>query len=286
MVEKKNFYWKMILNRYRRNFLVIFAALIIISLFIMGALAPQIATHSPTRQNYRKILEPPSRENWFGTDELGRDIFSRVVYGARLSFTIGILSVALGAFIGVSIGFFAGYYGGALDMIVGRLIDILLSFPGILIAMLIAVALGASMYSVIVAVAVYSVPTFARLARSAALSIKKRDYVLAARAIGAKEKRIILKHVLLNSFGPILVYSTLLLGSAILTAAALSFLGVGVPPPASEWGAMINTGRSHMRSAPHVVIFPGMAIFLTVLSFNIIGDVLRDVFDPKSIRPT
>ncbi len=265
------------------NPLVLFSVLFLLILLVIGIFAPYIASHSPTQQNYRSILSSPNRDHLFGTDELGRDIFSRVVYGARLSFTIGILSVSLGALIGVTIGFLAGYFGGLLDMLVGRFIDILLSFPGILIAMLIAAALGASLYSVIIAVAVYSIPTFARLARGAALSTKERDFIQAARAIGASEPQILVKHVLLNSFGPILIYSTLLLGSAILTAAALSFLGVGVPPPAPEWGAMINSGRSYMRSAPHVVIFPGMAIFLTVLSFNILGDALRDIFDPRSL---
>lgn len=274
---------KTIVRRYRKNKLVLAAAFMLLLLFIVGIFAPQIATHSPTRQNYRAILEPPSLDHYFGTDELGRDIFSRVVHGARISFTIGFLSVTLGALIGVTIGFLAGYFGGILDMLVGRFIDILLSFPGILIAMLIAAALGASLYSVIIAVAVYSIPTFARLSRGAVLTTKERDYIVAAKALGAREVRILIHHVLLNSFGPILIYSTLLLGSAILTAAALSFLGVGVPPPAPEWGAMINTGRSHMRHAPHVVIFPGMAIFFTVLSFNILGDVLRDIFDPKSM---
>ena len=269
--------------RFRKNKMSLAAAIMIVLLLGVGVFSPQIATHEPNRQDFGSVLQSPSADHWFGTDELGRDIFSRVVYGARLSLVISVLAVGIGGLVGVTIGLLGGYYGGIVDTLVGRLIDILLSFPGILIAMLIAVALRAGIFAVVVAVAVYSVPTFARLSRSAALATKQREFVESAHAAGASQARIIVRHVLLNSFGPILVYATLLLGSAILTAAALSFLGVGVPPPTAEWGAMINAGRAHMRHSPHIVFFPGMAIFVTVLSFNIVGDALRDILDPKSI---
>ena len=248
----------------------------------MAVLAPWIATHDPIRQDFRRILEPPSREHWLGTDELGRDIFSRIVYGARISFTVGVAAVALGAAIGVVIGLFAGYYGGTFDSVAMRCVDVLLAFPGILLAILIAAALGSGLFPVILAVATYSVPTFARLTRGSALAVSRREYVEAARAAGARDARILLRHVLANSFGPILVYATLLMGSAILTAASLSFLGVGVAPPTPEWGAMISTGRNYMRQAPHVVVAPGMAIFVTVLAFNVLGDALRDALDPRT----
>ncbi len=274
-------FWRLAKREFQRNILNVLALVTVLALVLIGILAPQLAPYEPNAANFQRILEPPSSDHWMGTDEVGRDVFSRILYGTRLSFTIGVLAVALGALVGVSIGLLSGYYGGTLDAVTMRIIDVLMSFPGILLAMLIATALGAGIVPVILAVAIYSVPTFARLARSSALSVKEREFVEAALAAGAGDTRIILKHVFVNSFGPIVVYATLLLGGAILTAAALSFLGVGVPPPTAEWGAMISTGRSHMRFAPHVVLFPGLAIFITVLAFNVLGDTLRDMLDSK-----
>lgn len=259
------------------------AALAVVVLLLVAAVfAPQLATHQPTRQDFRAVLQPPSGAHYLGTDEIGRDIFSRVVFGARVSVTVGVLSVALGALVGITIGLLAGFYGGALDGVLMRVIDVLLAFPGILLAILLATALGAGLGPVIIAVAAYSVPTFARVMRGSVLAVRSREFVEAARAAGAGGGRLILKHVFLNSFSPVLVYATLLMGGAILTAAALSFLGVGVAPPTPEWGAMISTARDYMRRAPHVIVGPGIAIFLTVLSFNILGDALRDALDPKS----
>jgi len=265
----------------RGNGLSVLAGFFVVLLFSTAALAPVIATHAPTRQNFGAVLQPPSAEHRLGTDELGRDVFSRIVHGARISVMIGIMAVGLGALIGISLGLLAGFYGGVVDNVIMRFIDVLLAFPGILLAILIAAVLGAGLVPVILAVAIFSVPTFARLMRGSVLSVKQRDYVEAARAAGASDGRILGSHILVNCFGPVLVYATLLMGDAILTAAALSFLGVGVAPPTPEWGAMISTARSYMRSAPHVVLVPGVAIFLTVLAFNILGDALRDVFDPK-----
>jgi len=265
----------------RGNGLSVLAGFFVVLLFSTAAFAPVIATHAPTRQNFGSVLQPPSAEHRLGTDELGRDVFSRIVHGARISVMIGIMAVGLGALIGISLGLLAGFYGGVVDNVIMRFIDVLLAFPGILLAILIAAVLGAGLVPVILAVAIFSVPTFARLMRGSVLSVKQRDYVEAARAAGASDGRILGSHILVNCFGPVLVYATLLMGDAILTAAALSFLGVGVAPPTPEWGAMISTARSYMRSAPHVVLVPGVAIFLTVLAFNILGDALRDVFDPK-----
>jgi len=273
----------LMIRRFRENPFSAAAAVLILGLFLIAIFAPQLAPYGSNDQDYAHVLEPPSVKHWFGTDQLGRDVMSRIIYGSRISLVVSVLAVALGASVGVLVGLLAGYWGGTVDLLVGRVIDILLSFPGILLAMLIAATMQAGMHAVVIAVAVYSVPTFARLSRSAALEVKEREYVEAAKAAGASEMRVIVNHVLLNSFGPILVYATLLLGSAILTAAALSFLGVGVPPPAPEWGAMISSGRGDMRHAPHIVFFPGMAIFVAVLAFNILGDALRDVLDPKSL---
>lgn len=268
-------------NQARGNGLSVLAGFFVVLLFSTAVFAPVIATHAPTRQNFGAVLQPPSAEHRLGTDELGRDVFSRIVHGARISVMIGIMAVGLGALIGISLGLLAGFYGGVVDNVIMRFIDVLLAFPGILLAILIAAVLGAGLVPVILAVAIFSVPTFARLMRGSVLSVKQRDYVEAARAAGASDGRILGSHILVNCFGPVLVYATLLMGDAILTAAALSFLGVGVAPPTPEWGAMISTARSYMRSAPHVVLVPGVAIFLTVLAFNILGDSLRDVFDPK-----
>jgi peptide/nickel transport system permease protein len=260
----------------------ILAALVVLVVLLMAAFAAQIAAQDPTRMRFGHFLEPPGPQHILGTDEAGRDVFSRVVHGARVSIIVGVLSVALGAVIGVSLGLLAGYYRGSLDAFVVWLIDVLLAFPGILLALLIAAALGAGLGPIVIAIGVFSVPTFARLTRGSALSARQREYVEAARAAGASDPRILVKHVLLNSFGPILVYATLVIGRAILTEASLSFLGIGVPPPTPAWGSMVSAGQNYMRGAPHVVLFPGIAIVVTVLAFNILGDALRDALDPKT----
>ncbi len=270
------------LSKLLRNRLTIPALLIVALLLVAAIFAPQLATHEPNRQNFLAIMQPPNAQHWLGTDELGRDIYSRVLYGARISVTVGILAVLLGGLTGILVGLVAGFYGRTLDAVLMRVIDVLLAFPGILLAILLAAVLGAGLVPVIIAVAAYSVPSFARIMRSSVLSVRAQEYVEAARACGAGDLRLIVRHVFLNSFGPVLVYATLLMGSAILTAAALSFLGVGISPPTPEWGAMISTARNYMRQAPHIIYGPGAAIFLTVLAFNILGDALRDVFDPKS----
>lgn len=266
----------------RKNPLAAPAVLVVLWLLVAAVFAPQLATHDPNRQNFVALFQPPSATHYLGTDELGRDIYSRVVFGARVSVTVGLLAVVLGGVVGIGTGLLAGYFGGALDSVLMRFIDVLLAFPGILLAILIAAVLGAGLVPIIIAIALYSVPTFARVARSSTLSVREREYVEAARAAGAGHVRIIVQHVLLNSFGPVLVYATMLMGTAILTAAALSFLGVGISPPTAEWGSMINAARAYMRQAPHLILGPGVAVFVTVLAFNILGDVLRDALDPKS----
>ncbi len=270
------------LRRFLKSPLTLGAVAVVLLLVFAAVFAPQLATHQPNRQDFRAVLKPPSRDHYLGTDEIGRDIYSRVIYGARVSVTVGVLSVALGGLVGITVGLLAGFYGGALDGVLMRLIDVLLAFPGILLAILLATALGAGLGPVIIAVAAYSVPTFARVMRGSVLAVRSREFVEAARAAGAGGARVMVRHVFLNSFAPVLVYATLLMGGAILTAAALSFLGVGVAPPTPEWGAMISTARTYMRQAPHVILGPGVAIFLTILAFNVLGDALRDALDPKN----
>lgn len=270
------------LRRFLKSPLTLGAVAVVLLLVFAAVFAPKLATHQPNRQDFRAVLKPPSRDHYLGTDEIGRDIYSRVIYGARVSVTVGVLSVALGGLVGITVGLLAGFYGGALDGVLMRLIDVLLAFPGILLAILLATALGAGLGPVIIAVAAYSVPTFARVMRGSVLAVRRREFVEAARAAGAGGARVMVRHVFLNSFAPVLVYATLLMGGAILTAAALSFLGVGVAPPTPEWGAMISTARTYMRQAPHVILGPGVAIFLTILAFNVLGDALRDALDPKN----
>lgn len=265
----------------RRNPLAVPSALIVVLLFVCAVFAPQLATHQPNRQDFLAVLQPPSADHWLGTDELGRDIYSRVIYGARVSVVVGILAVGLGGLVGVAVGLIAGFYGGWADSVLMRIIDVLLAFPGILLAILIATVLGSGLVPIIIAIGLNSVPTFARVMRGSVLSVRATEYVEAARSSGARNLRIMFRHVLRNSFAPVLVYATLLMGSAILTAAALSFLGVGIAPPTPEWGSMISSARNNMRLAPHIVLGPGGAIFLTVLAFNILGDALRDALDPR-----
>ena len=273
--------WRALRHTLRKSKLTAISAVLVLFILVIALFAPQIAPSDPISGNYRTMLQPPTREHLFGTDELGRDIFSRVVYGARISILIGLMALVVGLVVGVTIGLTTGYFGGAVDLVGMRFIDILLSFPGILLAILISSTFGAGLFPVILAIGIYSVPTFSRVTRGSVLVVKEMGYVEAARAIGASTPRIMLRHVLANIFGPILVYSTLRMGSAVLTTAFLSFLGVGVSPPTPEWGLMVNTARNFMREAPHVILFPGMAIFVTVLVFNLLGDGLRDLFDVK-----
>jgi len=265
----------------RKSKLTVVSAVLVVAILLVAAFAPLLAPQDPLRADYRSILQPPSAKHWLGTDELGRDILSRLIHGARISISIGLLALVVGLAIGVTTGLFTGYFGGAVDFVGMRFIDVLLSFPGILLAILISATFGAGLFPVIFAIGLYSVPTFARITRGSVLAVKQMGYVEAARAIGASTPRIMIRHILANVLGPILVYSTLRMGSAVLTTAFLSFLGVGVAPPTPEWGLMVNTARNFMRDAPHVILFPGLAIFVTVLVFILLGDGLRDLFDVK-----
>lgn len=234
--------------------------------------------------DYDSLNAGPSLTHWFGVDALGRDIFSRVLMGARISLAAGLISVVLGALIGTTMGLIAGYFGGWWERLTMRLSDVLLAFPGILLALGVVAILGSSMVNVIVAVAVFSVPAFARLVRGNTLAIKQMTYVESVRSVGASDWTIVLRHILPGTISPIVVYATMRIGTSIITAASLSFLGMGARPPTPEWGAMLNEARADMVVAPHVAIFPALAIFLTVLAFNLLGDGLRDALDPKIDR--
>ena len=264
-----------------KNKAALAGAFIIIVIILLAILAPVIAPYDPTKMNPANKLQTPSAEHWLGTDDKGRDILSRLLYGARISLTVGILSTVIGAAVGIVLGLISGYYGRWVDSLIMRICDVLLAFPGILLALAIVAVLGASTTNVIIAVAFFAVPTFARIVRGSTLSIKKLEYIDAIRALGASDLRIIFMHILPNILSPIIVQATLYIASAIITASALSFLGMGTKPPTPEWGTMLSDGRSYIRQAPHITLFPGMVIFLVVIGFNLFGDGLRDALDPK-----
>lgn len=255
--------------------------LIILILIITAIFAPLIATHSTTEIDIINRYQPPSVEHWLGTDALGRDIFSRIVYGTRISIQIGLIAVGISMIIGVTLGGMAGYFGRWVDQIIMRLVDILLAFPSILLAIALVAVLGPSLQNAMIAVGIVGIPQFARIVRSAVLSVKETEYIEAAKSIGAKNGRILTQHVLPNCVAPIIVQATLGIGTAILDAAGLSFLGLGAQPPTPEWGAMLSDGQAALQNAPWVVAFPGAAIFLVVLGFNLFGDGLRDALDPR-----
>ncbi|MFD2761434.1 nickel transporter permease [Lentibacillus juripiscarius] len=254
---------------------------IILILIITALFAPFIATHSPTEQSIINQYQEPSSEHLLGTDALGRDIFSRIVYGTRISIQIGVIAVGISMIIGVLLGAVAGYFGKWIDQVIMRFIDILLAFPSILLAIALVAVLGPSLKNAMIAIGIIGIPQFARIVRSAVLSVKETEYIEAARAIGAKHGRTLIQHVLPNCTAPIIVQATLSIGTAILDAAGLSFLGLGAQPPKPEWGAMLSDGRAALQNAPWVITFPGLAIFFVVIGFNLFGDGLRDALDPK-----
>ena len=266
----------------RRKPLAAAGGLIIIGMVLMAVFADQIAPRRYDKQDIVSRLEAPSSRFVLGTDDLGRDLLSRIIYGARISLAVSIGAVALGLLHGSFWGILSGYAGGRTDLIIQRIMDGVLSIPLLLMAMVIVTALGASLMNVILAMGLVLTPTVNRVVRGAVLSVKELPYVDAARSIGATPGRIILQHVLRNIAAPLIVISTINLGSAIITESSLSFLGMGVPPPYPTWGGMLSsTGRTFLQDAPWLAIFPGVAIFLTVMSFNLLGDGLRDALDPR-----
>lgn len=269
-------------NFMRRKPLGAFGAAVLLLLVLAAIFAPVLAPYDPLAQEVRNRLKPPSAQYWFGTDNFGRDIFSRILHGARVSLYVGLLSVGIGTGVGALLGITSGYLGGRFDMVVQRVVDALLGFPSLLIALLMVVALRPSVEAVAVAISIGFTPRMTRLARASALSIKQDVYVLAARSMGAGDLRIILMHVLPNSLAPVFVLATAYLGTAIVAEASLSFLGLGVPPPHPSWGGMLQFGaRGYLEAAPWLTIFPGFALSLVVYSFAVFGDALRDVFDPR-----
>jgi peptide/nickel transport system permease protein len=272
--------WTRLRREFGRNRIALVGVCLLVVVAAAGLLAPVIAPYDPIKQSLLNRLEAPSAEHWLGTDEIGRDEFSRILYGARISLFIGIVGTAGGVLLGTIIGLVSGYFGGWTDTLSMRAIDIMYAFPGILLAILIVAIMGPSLYNLMIALMIWGTPTLSRIVRSVILSLKEQEFVQAAEAIGATRTRVIMRHLLPNTTAPIIVYATLGVAGSLLTAAGLGFLGIGVQPPTPEWGAMLSTGRGYLREAPHLMIFPGVMIFVTVMSLNLIGDALRDALDP------
>jgi len=268
-------------RRFRRRRPAV-AGLALIALFLVMALAAPLLSHySPVDQDLSQALRSPSVHHLFGTDNLGRDLATRLLYGARLSLLMGVLAVAIGLAVGLPLGAISGYYGGVVDLLVQRLTDILLSFPVLLLALALVATLGVGLQNAIIAVGISTIPVFIRIVRGSVLVIREQTYVEAARSIGNSDWRIIWRHVLSNALAPIIVQASLSIGSTILVAAGLGFLGLGVQPPTPEWGAMLGEGKQYIFAAANLVTFPGLAIFLAVLAFNLLGDGLQDALDPR-----
>lgn len=272
--------WK----RLSRNKLAMLGLAIIILMAIIAIFAPVIAPYNPIERIKEVSQKGPSMQHWFGTDILGRDIFSRVIYGTRISMLVGIVAVGISLIIGLFFGALSGYFGGISDVVIMRIADIFFAFPYILGAIVIMTVLGPGVLNIFIAIGILGWSSIARLFRSSILSIKEKEYIEAARALGASNSRIIIRHILPNSFAPIVVYSTMNVGTAIIVEASLSFLGLGVQPPTPSWGKMLSESLNYINTAPWLMFFPGLAIVITVLGFVLLGDGLRDALDPKLKR--
>jgi len=269
------------IKRVLKNKLAVVGIIIILLQVIMAVFAPVIATHNPSTQNLVASELPVFSEgHWLGTDNYGRDVWSRIVHGARISLIVGFTAVTLGLIGGITLGLLGGYYK-KLDGIIMRIVDLLFSFPGILLAMLIIAILGTSLVNVAIAISIWSIPSCARIVRGSVLSIKEKEYIMALKSLGASDLRIMIRHILPNAMAPIIVFATMRMGTAILSTASLSYLGLGAQPPTPEWGAMISQGQDYMWTSPHLTIVPGIAIMLVVFAFNVVGDGLRDALDPN-----
>lgn len=269
--------------RIKKNKLAMFGLLLLLIMVFIAIFADFIIDYDAMAigQNIQGRLKPPSKEHWFGTDHFGRDIFARIVHGTRISLSLGIFAMVVAVAIGSILGAISAYYGGKIDNVIMRFMDILLAIPPILMSISIVSALGQNMTNLLVALSIAYVPVFARVIRSSILSVKGQEFVEAAKACGTSDARIIFKHIIPNAIGPIIVQATLAMGSTILIISSLSFMGLGVKPPAPEWGTMLYEGRDFIRQAPYLILFPGAAITISVISLNLLGDGLRDALDPR-----
>lgn len=279
--NKKRSQWVEVGRRLKKNKAAMFGLSIILILIFTAIFADFIAPYDYAEQNLKDTLQTPSSSHFFGTDEFGRDIFTRVVYGSRISLLVGILAVGIAMIIGGGLGAIAGFYGGKLDNIIMRCMDVLLAIPSILLAISIVAALGSGLVNLMIAVGISNIPRYARIMRASILSVRDQEYIEASKSVGANDFTIIIKHIIPNCLAPVIVQATLGVASAILSCAGLSFIGLGINPPTPEWGSMLSRGRDYLRDYWHVTAFPGMAIMITIFALNLLGDGLRDAFDPK-----
>ncbi len=279
-IKNKNPLW----YKLKQNKMTWVGIIILSSIIILSILAPVLTPYDPTRINIADKFQPPSWNHLFGTDEVGRDIFTRILYGARLSLGVGILVIAIAALVGLIIGNISGYFGGIIDQVIMRLVDMVLAFPNLILAMALAAVLGPNLQNAMIAIAIVKIPVYIRLARGEALVLKEKLFVKSAQTFGLKPGRIIIKHILPNSISPVIIQATLDVGDAILLIATLGFLGLGAQPPTPEWGAMISVGWTYLLTYWWYPTFPGLFLFLSSGALNLIGDGIRDVLDPKSAR--
>jgi len=279
--SRKTSQFREVWRRLKRNRAAIAGGVIVLLFVATALLAPWLSPYPPNDGDLTKRLKAPDREHLLGTDPLGRDVLSRVIYGARISLQIQIVAVMIALFVGTILGMVGGYYGGIFDNFIMRFMDILLAFPGIFLAIAIIAVLGPGLTNLMLAAGIYSIPQFARIVRGSVLSLKEKEFVEAAKAVGEKDFNILFRYLLPNSMAPIIVQTTLRMATVLLTASGLSFLGLGVQPPTAEWGAMLSNARAYLITAPHVATIPGLAIMLVVMGFNLFGDGLRDSLDPR-----
>ena len=278
---KKRSQFQEVARRFMKNKRAVVGLIMLLLLFFAAVFAPLIAPYDPVKPDLLHRLKGPSWEHIMGTDELGRDIFSRSLYGARISMTVGLIAVSISCVAGCILGAIAGYYGGVLDNVIMRGADILMAIPSILLNISIVAALGSGLQNVMIAIGISSIPGYCRIMRASILSLRNQEFVEAARAAGAGSISIIYHHILPNCLAPLIVQATLRIGAAILSCASMSFIGLGIVPPTPEWGAMLSSGREFLRDAPHLTTFPGVAIMFAVFAMNLMGDGLRDALDPK-----
>ena len=279
--KKKKSNFIEIIKRLRKNNMAMVGLVIICILILTAIFADVIAPYSYSEQDLENSFQSPSVKHLFGTDEIGRDIFSRIVYGSRISLQVGFIAVSISVIIGGILGSIAGYYGGRTDNMIMRVMDVLLSIPQILFAISISASLGPGIFNLMIAVGISSIPQYARIVRASVLSIREQEFMEAGRAVGSSDLRIICKHILPNCLAPVIVQATLGVAFAILTAAGLSFIGLGIQPPTPEWGSMLSAGRGYIRDYSYMTLFPGLSIMISILALNFLGDGLRDALDPK-----
>lgn len=275
--------WKLYIKKFLRNKLAVGGIIIILLLLVAAVFAPLISTHNPIEGNIIERLQPPSQNHLLGTDEMGRDLFSRMIYGARISISVGIVAVGISVIIGTLLGLLSGYFGGTTDAIIMRFVDIMMCFPAFFLILMVIAFLEPSIYNVMIVIGLTSWTGLARLVRGETLSIKERDFITAAKGLGLTQRRIIFVHILPNVVAPIIVAAVLGVGGAILTESGLSFLGLGVQPPTPSWGNILTSGKDYIHIAWWLSLFPGLAILITVMGWNLLGEGLRDVFDPRAV---